>query len=49
MNQTTSNLRRTLGIISLLLLVFYPPIMQALARIEIVRDANFYILHLAVG
>ncbi len=48
MNQQTSKLRRNLGIISLLLLVFYPPIMQTLARSEIIRDANFYILQIGV-
>ncbi len=48
MNQQTSKLRRNLGIVSLLLLVFYPPILQALANAEIVRDANFYILQIGV-
>ena len=48
MNQQTSKLRRNLGRISLLLLISYPPIMQALANAEVVRDANFYILQIGV-
>ncbi|MEM8860585.1 MAG: branched-chain amino acid ABC transporter permease [Chloroflexota bacterium] len=48
MIQPTSKLRRNLGIVSLILLFLYPPIMQALASIEIVRDANFYILQIGV-
>lgn len=48
MTQPTSKLRRNLGIVSLILLVFYPPIMQLLASAGAVRDANFYILQIGV-
>lgn len=42
------SIRRILGIIALLFLLTYPPMMMALADAEVVRDANFYILQIGV-
>ncbi|MEM7335239.1 MAG: branched-chain amino acid ABC transporter permease [Chloroflexota bacterium] len=42
------NTRTTLGIISIIFLITYPPIMIGLARVGVIREANFYILQIGV-
>ncbi|MEM7801092.1 MAG: branched-chain amino acid ABC transporter permease [Chloroflexota bacterium] len=46
--KSNSTLRLTLGIISIVFLLLYPPLMMGLASAELIRDANFYILQIGV-
>lgn len=43
-----AGIRPILGLISILFLLFYPPLMNLLASAGTIRDANFYILQIGV-
>ena len=43
-----SNIRKTLGVLSIAFLVIYPLMMSGLSSAGVIRDANFYILQIGV-